>query len=224
MSKNINLISSDGHSLSAYFSATTKQTKGSVIVLHAIFGRTQHMANICDKWATAGYNAIAPALYDRIKPDLVFNYDKRGQKLGRNSYTKLDEKHIFLDINAAINHFKPNNKIIISGFCTGGTWTWVAAAKLNFYASINFYGSHILSKMELTPRCPTILHYGDKDLVVPIDAVEKIKTTFPQFNVHVYPEAGHAFFNPEQNTYNKLAAELAWKRSIKFLDKLSPQK
>ena len=60
--------------------------------------------------------------------------------------------------------------------------------------------------------------------MVPIDAVEEIKTKYPLFNVYVYPEAGLAFFNPEQNTYNKLAAELAWKRSIKFLDKLSLQK
>ena len=223
MSRNIILRSSDGHSFSAYYSAAPKKAKGSVIILHAIYGRTEHMSDICDRWAIAGYNGIAPALYDRIEPNLVYNYDKRGQELGRGSYGKLNQKCILLDIDAAIKHFKPNNKIVISGFCTGGTWAWIAAAKLSFYASINFYGSHIPSKMELMPRCPTILHYGDKDLVVPIDDVKKIKTTFPQFSVYIYPKAGHAFFNPEQESYNKLAAERAWERSIKFLDKLPSQ-
>ncbi len=224
MSIEIKLCSSDGHSLSAFFSAVPKKAKGSVIILHAIYGRTQHMSDICDRWAAAGYNAIAPALYDRIKPNLVFNYDKKGQNLGRISYGKLDENCILLDIDAAIKHFKPNNKIIISGFCTGGTWAWIGAAKLSFFASINFYGSHIPSKMDIKPRCPTILHYGDKDLVVPIHDVKKIKNTFPEFSVYVYPKAGHAFFNPEQENYNKSAADLAWERSRKFLDKLVAQK
>ena len=70
----------------------------------------------------------------------------------------------------------------------------------------------------LTPRCPVILHYGDQDVVVPLADVEKIRSAHPELPLHIYPGGDHAFFNPEQSSYDAAFARLAHSRTIEFLD------
>jgi carboxymethylenebutenolidase len=62
------------------------------------------------------------------------------------------------------------------------------------------------------------MHYGDSDTIVPIAEVERFKARHPEIEVHVYPGAGHAFFNPEQVTHDSAAADLAWRRSLAFME------
>jgi carboxymethylenebutenolidase len=107
----------------------------------------------------------------------------------------------------------------VSGYCTGGTWAWVASAKQSFDAQVNFYGSHVAQKLDLHPRCPTVMHYGDKDHVVPVPDIERIQAANPGVLIHIYPSGGHAFFNPEQENYDAGHAALAWKRSLEFLER-----
>ena len=109
----------------------------------------------------------------------------------------------------------------MSGFCTGGSWSWKAAAKLDFAAQVVFYGSHVHTAgyIDLVPRCPTIMHYGDIDPVVPMPEVQKIRARHPSVEMHIYPGAVHAFLNPDQASYHAASAEPAWQRSIAFMDR-----
>jgi carboxymethylenebutenolidase len=109
--------------------------------------------------------------------------------------------------------------VAISGFCTGGSWAWRASARLRFPAQVNFYGSHIPALVDLVPLCPTILHYGEQDLLAPRQAIETIRARHPAVELHVYPGAAHAFENVEQASYDAAAADLAWQRSIAFMDR-----
>jgi len=48
----------------------------------------------------------------------------------------------------------------------------------------------------------------------------KMKEYRKNFEYHVYPDTGHAFFNnTNPATYNKEAAEDSWKRTLDFLNK-----
>ena len=209
------LTATDGHRLSAWRADPVGASKGGIVVLHAVYGATKHMGDVCARWAAAGYTALAPALFDRIAPNRIHPYDKPSD--GTADYTALTEAQIFADIQAAANAAGPTTAI--SGFCTGGTWAWRAAAALEFPAQVNFYGSHIPAFLDLTPRCPTILHYGDKDGIVPVAQIDKIRARHPEVELHVYPGAGHAFENAEQANHNSAAADLAWQRSIAFMDR-----
>ena len=195
----------------------TSEIKGGVVVLHAVYGATAHMGDVCARWAAAGYRAVAPALFDRLEPGLVFPYS--APKDGGVRYAELSEDQIFADIRAAAKAASPDTPAIISGFCTGGTWAWRAAADpaMTFAAQVNFYGSHVAQHLDLTPRCPTLMHYGALDHVVPLATVQEIATGHPEVELHVYPHAGHAFFNPDQESYDADAADLAWKRTVEFL-------
>jgi carboxymethylenebutenolidase len=209
----------DGHSLSAWRSDPVGPAKGGVVVLHAVYGLTDHLGDVCAQWAEAGYAAIAPALFDRVGPDRVHAYSRAGADAGIVDYAALGEAAIFADVLASADALRDAGKVAISGFCTGGTWAWRAAAALPLDAQVNFYGSHVPQFLDRTPRCPTIMHYGDSDTIMPLPLVQTIAAAHPQVEMHIYPGAGHAFFNPEQAHPDPAAADLAWQRSTAFLDR-----
>ncbi len=216
----ITLSAADGHRFAAWLAEPEGACKGGVVALHAVYGPTRHMGDVCTKWAEAGYRAVAPALFDRLEPGLVFPYTQ--PELGVERYTALTEDQIFADIRAAAKSANPDGPAVISGFCTGGTWAWRAAADpaMTFAAQVNFYGSHVAQHLDLTPRCPTLMHYGALDHVVPLATSQEIATRHPEVELHVYAHAGHAFFNPDQESYDAEAAALAWERTAGFLDDL----
>jgi carboxymethylenebutenolidase len=220
MSRKITLDAADGHRLTAWRSDPAGSAKGGVVVLHAVYGLTAHMGAVCDRWAEAGYAAIAPALFDRVGTDLVHPYTRDGVEAGRKCFAALGEQQILADIAACAAALRSTGPVAISGFCTGGTWAWVAAAKQDFAAQVNFYGSHVPSKLALAPRCPTAMHYGDADHAVKPADVERIRAAYPAVTIHVYRGGKHAFFNPEQESYDPSIASLAWQRSVAFLDRL----
>jgi carboxymethylenebutenolidase len=211
----IELTADDGHGFSAWSARPAGEPRGGIVVLHAVYGATRHMGDVCARWAAAGYRAIAPALFDRLGHDIVHPYDRAND--GIQNYAALTESQVFADIQAAAAAAGPGGKVAISGFCTGGSWAWRAAATLRFPAQVNFYGSHIPALIDLVPQCPTILHYGEQDLLAPGVEIARIRARHPAVELHVYPGAGHAFENVEQSSYDAAAAELAWQRSVAFM-------
>ena len=219
MSRKIALDAADGHRFAAWRSDPDGPAKGGVVVLHAVYGLTPHMGAVCDRWAEAGYAAIAPALFDRVGRDLVHPYSRDGVEAGRRCFGALAEAQVLADVAACAKVLRDGGPVAVSGFCTGGTWAWVASATLDFDAQVNFYGSHVPSKLDLAPRCPTIMHYGDNDHAVPLRDIERIRAAHPTVVVYVYPGGKHAFFNPEQEAHDAVSAALAWQRSVAFLDR-----
>ena len=177
------------------------------------------MGDVCDSFAAQGYAAIAPALYDRGAKNRVYGYDADGREGGRQCYGALSREVILADVEATAEALRQAGPVIISGFCSGGTWAWISAAELNFDAAVIFYGSHVPARLDYTPRCPTIMHYGDIDATVPMADIDAIRQAHPGLTYYIYPGAQHAFFNPEQDSYDTEAAALAFSRSINFMDR-----
>ena len=217
MANRISITADDGHKFDAWHSFPDDEAKGGLIFLQAIYGLTTHLGDVCDWFAHDGFESIAPATYDRTERNKVFAYDDHG---GMQFRENLKEDTVLLDIGACAALLRrTNNRVAISGFCTGGTWAWIAANRLDFDASVIFYGSDIHDSLDQKPNCPTLLHYGDADHVVPFELVQRISESFSDSEFHVYPGAGHAFYNPEQTNHDVEAARLAHRRSVEFLEK-----
>ncbi len=213
----ITLTAADGHVFDAWRAAPDRPI-GGIAVLHAIYGMTSHMADVCDLYAEAGIAAIAPSLYDRSGRGIVFGYDADGRAGGMARREGLGETTVLMDVAAALDALRPAGPVAVQGFCTGGSWAWIAAARLALDAAVIYYGSDVYEHRALVPSCPAILHYGDRDAVVPFDEVEAIRDAHPALDFHVYPGADHAFFNPEQESHDAEAAELAHRRTLAFLE------
>lgn len=221
MAQRIILTAKDGHKLDAWRADPKGRAKGGIVVLHFVYGINDNIGRVCDQWAAQGYATIAPALYDRVGKNLLFPYGPDGVKEGAKIYDQIKVKpdQVLADIGAAVDALKPSGRVAVCGFCLGGTWTWVSSAMLPIQAAAAFYGSHIPAYLQYAPKCPTIVHYGDKDPIVPMPDIEKIRAAYPKVPLYIYPGCGHGFNNPEQPTYNADAAALMFKRTLEFFDR-----
>ena len=213
----ISLRADDGHILTAWSSAPPRDCRGGAVVLHAVYGLTSHIGDVCDRWAAAGFRAIAPAVFDRVGQNIVHPYGRAGAQAGTGSYGQLTREQILTDIRACHDALISSGPVAISGFCTGGSWSWTAAAQIPFSAQVVFYGSHIHQRLDEHPLCPTQLHYGSMDHVVSGQQRERTKATNPAIEMHLYEGAGHAFMNPEQEFYDAGASKIAWRRATEFV-------
>lgn len=221
MAQRIVLTAKDGHKLDAWRADPKGRAKGGIVVLHFVYGINDNIGRVCDQWAAQGYVTIAPALYDRVGKNLLFPYGPDGVKEGAKIYDQIKVKpdQVLADIGAAVDALKPSGRVAVCGFCLGGTWTWVSSAMLPIQAAAAFYGSHIPAYLQYAPKCPTIVHYGDKDPIVPMPDIEKIRAAYPKVPLYIYPGCGHGFNNSEQPTYHKESADLMFKRTLEFFDR-----
>ena len=70
----IRVTAVDGHTFDAY-RATPDHTRGGFVILQETFGLTEQLKSVARSWAADGYDAILPAIYDRIKPNSVLSFD-----------------------------------------------------------------------------------------------------------------------------------------------------
>ncbi|MBL4666744.1 MAG: dienelactone hydrolase family protein, partial [Sneathiella sp.] len=207
-----------GHKFSAFVAQPTGAVKGSIIIVQEIFGINSHIRSVCEQYASHGFTAIAPALFDRISGDVELEYNADGVKLGLEYKNKIEDTVALTDIKAAANHVSSSNPTAIVGYCWGGTLAFLAACDLDGISkAIGYYGGGISKNVKKRPQIPTLLHFGDQDGSIPMDDVDQIVKAHPEIEVHIY-EAGHGFNCDVRASYEKSSAELALSRTLKFLE------
>ena len=219
MGEQITLTCKDGVKIGAYVARPAGAPKGAVVVLQEIFGANQHIRADADKYAAAGYLAIAPALYDRVEPNVELGYSGDDPKKGMEIRAKTDIVKTRLDIEAAIDAVKSAGKVGVVGYCWGGTLTYDAAVNISgLAAASSYYGGGVPAMADQKPKIPTICHFGETDHSISMEAVEKVKAAQPDMPVYVYP-AGHGFNCDERASYDKASADLARQRTLEFFAK-----
>lgn len=212
------LTASDGHRLQAYVARPTGVPRGAVVLLQEIFGLNSHVRHKADEYAAKGWLAIAPGMFDRVEPGVVIEYADlaRGMKM----VGAISEAMLVADLQAAINAGAEAGKVSVIGWCWGGALAFLAASKCSgVNRAACYYGTRIASFCEqMSPRVPTIYHFGGKDKSLPPEAIEKIRGHDPAGVFHVYPDADHAFTNHERPPYDPVAAALADGRTITFIE------
>lgn len=204
----------DGFSVPAYFTPAHGARLGGVVVIQEIFGVTDHIAAMCDRFAQAGYDAIAPALFARIDPAFYAGHDAEGFTKGRDGVMASPWPQVQADVQAAIDAL--DGPVFVTGFCYGGAVSFMAAACCDgVVAASCFYGRLINTLLSLAPRVPTILHYGAHDAAIPMTMVEEVRAALPEAPIHLY-EAGHGFCREGSADFNAPARDLAMARTLKL--------
>lgn len=209
----------DGFELDAYHVAPTDARHGGLVLIQEIFGLTDHIHELCDGFAEDGYEVIAPSFYDRQEPGFAANYDAESVAKGVRYSTAAPWDEVAGDIQAAVSALA--GPVFVTGFCWGGTATWLAACRCTGVAAASsFYGRRIPELLDETPKCPTILHFGKTDASIPPEVVEKIATAHPDLPIHLY-DAGHGFVSDRRADYNADCARLARLRTLQLFKKAS---
>ena len=221
MGQFIDLQAADGFTFPAYVAQPAGQPRGAVVVLQEIFGVNEHIRAVADGYAAAGYLAVAPSTFHRVKPGVELGYAPDDMSAGmalKATVEALPEPGVLQDIQAAIDHAAQAGKVGVVGYCWGGLLTWRTACLLRgVSASVPYYGGGITAPAEIarTPECPVLAHYGEKDHWIPLDGVAAFQTAHPEVETHIYP-ANHGFNCDHRGAYDAAAATLARERTLGF--------
>lgn len=214
---------SNGHGAQGYLALPDDPGPG-VIILQEWWGLVPHVKDVADRYAAAGFVALAPDLYDGAvtrEPDVA-------AKL----MMAMDMPRAARELGSAIDYVlaQPSTSssgVGVTGFCMGGGLAYVlAAARPNAVRAVApFYG--LIPWAEAQPDYSQITgsiqgHYAEHDTrFTPekVDALEKqLRDLGKDVEFFRYPGAHHAFFNDTRpEVYDPQAADLAWERVTSFL-------
>lgn len=217
MGERITLTTKTGERLAAYHAPALEARRGGLVILHAIWGVTLHIRELADTLASEGYEVIAPSLLDGEAPFPEHNvkFEILPERLALGEASGWGESCVG-KVQAAIDALE--GPVFAMGFCFGGSTTWVAAALCDgLQAAVCFYGGNIIDHVDLTPKIPTLLHFGKTDETIPPATVEAIAAAHPDLPLYLY-DAGHAFVAPGGG-HHEDSARLAMLRTLKHFQR-----
>jgi len=199
-----------------------------VVVLQDVFGMNENLREHTDRLAAAGYVAVAPRLYSARGggPRCVAAVMR---SIGSN------EGPVFSDIDAArgwlAGREECSGTVGVIGFCMGGGFALLSAARYDFAAAAPNYGQvPTEAERELEGVCPVVASFGGRDSSLR-GHPERLEATLDrlgvQHDIRTYPDAGHSFFErlPAQSVvrlagfgHHQPSAEDAWGRILRFFD------
>ena len=217
MSEHITLHASDGQALGAYVARPESDPIATLVVVQEIFGVNPSIRGVAGAYAREGFLAIAPAIFDRIERNFQCAYSPEEVAVARKFVANLDWTAMLRDSQAAIDAVKDVGPVGIIGFCLGGSVAYAAATKLSgLSAAIGYYGGAIVRFADDKPKVPTQLHFGEKDVGIPLGDVDIIRAKRPDVEIHTYPGAQHGFGCDERASYDEASAGIAKRRSLDF--------
>ena len=198
-----------------------------ILVVQEIFGVHEHIKDITRRLAKLGYLAIAPELYAR-QGDVskLASIDEIRQVV-----SKVPDAQVLADLDATVTwagkHGGDLSRLGITGFCWGGRIVWLYAAhQPKLKAGVAWYGRVKGETNERNPKfpidvaaelkAPVLGLYGGQDQGIPVETVEAlniaIQAAHGPSQIHIYPDAPHAFFADYRPSYRKAEAEDGWRR------------
>jgi len=115
-------LATDDGPMPGYLARPDGTPKGGVIVVQEAWGVNSHTEDVARRFAAAGWDALAPALFHRQGPP-VLDYDDRETVMPLLG--QLTAEGLALDLAAAIDHLASAGhaaaNVAVVGFCMGGT-------------------------------------------------------------------------------------------------------
>lgn len=217
----------DGQGVNGYLAQPSDGANApGVVVIQEWWGLDEEVKAVADRLAKAGYRALVPDLY---RGKLAIEANEAEHLMGDLNFAEAASQ----DIRGAVQYLKATGsaKVAVTGFCMGGALTILAACNVpELDASIPWYGNPPLDYVDADAITkPMLGHWAIHDEFFPIAGVdqleEKLKQAGVNFEFHRY-DTKHAFANPKSDArglpplqYSAEAAQLAWERTINFLNK-----
>ena len=211
----------DGKDASGYLSKAAAANAPGVVVIQEWWGVQDQIKGICDRFAAAGYEALAPDLYAGT---VVPYHDTDAANREMSSLDFIDATDQVVR-GAALYLKTTGANVAITGFCLGGAVTILAAIRVpEFTAGVCFYGlppANVAKPADI--RIPLQCHFADQDDWCTPKAVDEFeaaaKAASKPVDIFRY-DAHHGFVNEQRLTvHDRKAAEIAWERTLTFWKK-----
>jgi len=182
-----------------------------VIVVQEWWGLDDHIRSFVDRFARAGFAAIAPDLYRGAMAEEPDDAKKLAMAFDREAAVE--------DLQSCVSFLLEAGATSVGaiGFCMGGGLVWqLASADERLGAAVPCYGTG-----DGEPRCPVQFHVGSEDRwsSEELDELEsRLAALGNGSEVFRYVGARHAFMNDTREAHDPEAASAAWKRALAFLE------
>ncbi len=187
-----------------------------VLVLHAWWGLKPFFKQFCDRLAKEGFTVLAPDLYQGRIAGAI---DEAKALLEKRDLELMQDTVI-----AAKDHLREmvKSKIGLVGFSMGGGWALEIASTTpaQIGAMAIYYGNGEADYGKITAK--VMGHFSDNDEWEPNEYVdmtfEALKKAGVDATRHTYPGVAHWFVEEDRPEYDPAAAQLAWDRTVEFLN------
>jgi carboxymethylenebutenolidase len=192
-----------------------------LVVIHEWWGLNDWVKDQAQKLADQGYATLAIDLY-RGK---VAKTAEEAHEIMRG----VPEDRARRDLLAAYDYLasQPNvnkSKIGTIGWCMGGGYALdLAVDQPKLAAAVINYGHLATEEASLSKiNAPILGLFGGQDRGIPPESVnafdQQLKKLGKKVEVKIYPDAGHAFENPNnKDGYRQQDAQDAWNKTLTFL-------
>lgn len=198
---------------SAYRADPEGAPKGAVVVLQDVFGVTADIRKIADGFAAAGYVAVAPALFDKVKSSIEL--ESSAIEEGRGLTEEIGAEWTLEAIQATVDTVKDAGKVALVGYSWGGYLAYIAANKVSGLAcAVGYHADGLLDAAMEKRRIPTLIHFAEADPALPDEDVIQFRARRPDVSAFTYPGAARGFGYPADPAYDAPAAEKALERTL----------
>lgn len=193
-----------------------------VIVIQEWWGLVPHITSVADRFAAAGFVALAPDLYHGVH---TTEPDEAGKLL-----MGLAMDQAARDIAGAASYLtgrpEVSGKVGAVGFCAGGSLAlWSATLSDDIVATVGFYP--VMPWERMRPDWSdyagkvAMIHCSEEDGTSAAEGVQTAKRCVEQAGgecvLHDYPGTRHAFFNDDRpEVYDRAASASAWARTLEL--------
>ena len=235
--EDVHVTGAGGYSLPAYVARPSGRGRHAcVVVVNEIFGIHEYIKDVCRRFAHQGYAAIAPDYFDRAgDPSTLTDMAAIRPIVASATYDQ-----VMGDTTGAIAWMKAQSfaKDVgfgITGFCWGGSWPWLASARIpDVKAGVAWYGRLVGPQTPATNdpnrpwpidvagdlKAPVLGLYGAHDQGIPVATVEQMRAALAaagnptHSEIIVYEDAGHGFHADYRDSYVAADATDGWNRLL----------
>jgi len=206
-----------GGTVSGYLAQAPGSAKY-VVVIQEWWGLNEQIRGVCERFAAAGFSALAPDLY---QGRVTSNPDEANHMMSGLDWVGATEQ----DVRGAVQYLKTRGgRAAVMGFCMGGALTIIASVEIpDLDAAVCFYGIPPAEAADPKAlRVPLQGHFANQDDWCTPAAVNALETTLKEARVShelFRYDAQHGFFNEQRpDVHDAAASQLAWERTLRFLN------
>jgi carboxymethylenebutenolidase len=187
-----------------------------VLILHSFWGLTSSVKGLADRLADQGCTVLAP---DINFGELPASEEAAVDHLGAASPDRLAS--LVMSSAGLLHEKSAEGPIAIVGFGMGGSLgLWASVRMPNVVtAVVSFYGSQQIDFAG--SKSSYLIHLAETDEYLSDDEAVFMEATMGLESLPVevirYPGTHHGFCEPDGNTFDPAAFELAWDRTLAFL-------
>jgi carboxymethylenebutenolidase len=221
-----------------YFRPQGEQPAPGIVLLHDVYGVTDHTRDAARRLAGAGYAVLAPDLFTRGDgPSPPWPPPKREETAKMVRYP---DRRTVADVLGAVASLKTRpgvipEKIGVMGFSFGARYALFAAQESSDIAAAAFFYP-VLVYPEITEarpvqplknlarlKPPALVFFGDSDMMVALTNITLFRAALEglgkPYEFTIYPGVGHGFMNGMIKPYRPKESEEAWAKTLAFFQR-----